>query len=154
MSEQYEDILKRQWKDVPKEKPLPTGTWELKARGAKFKQAADEDKNPYFMFIYEPTRPMDDVDEGQLAELGASYDLGNNRIYFKMWYETARDVEAVWKHIAKHGVDIETVGSLEDALKAVRNRKVLAYLEQRSFQTKAGETAVTNDPKNFAPVAE
>lgn len=151
MSEAYADILKRQWKDVPKVKLLPTGTYELKLRNASFQKARDEDKNPNFMFVYEPVSAQDDVDEGQLAELGAEYDMANNRIFFKLWYETSADLDALRAHLAKHGVDNDEQ-SIEDSLKAAKNTKVIAYLDQRSYTNRSGDAVVTNDPKNFVAI--
>lgn len=153
MSEGYEDILKRQWANVPKVKVLPVGTWRLKAKNASFQKAKEEGKNASFMFVYEPKQALDDVDESQLADLGAEYDLANNRIFFRLWYETSRDLDALRSHLAKHGVDVEQ-GTIEDALKAVKGREINCYLDKRTFQANGGEMVTDNDPKSFTPVAD
>lgn len=151
MSETYADILKRQWSDVPKVKVLPTGTYRLKGKNATYQKAKGEG-NPSFLFVYEPKQPMDDVDEAQLAELGANYDLANNRVFVRFWYETSRDLDAIRDHLAKHGIDVENT-SIEDSMKAFKGSEVMAYLDRKTFTDNAGEQKEDNEAKTFAPVA-
>lgn len=153
MSDSYEDILKRQYGQIQKIKVLPTGTWRLKTRNASFQKAAEEGKNPAFMFVYVPVSPADDVDEGQLAELGANYDVGENRIFYRVWYETGRDLNTFFEHVKKHGVEVTDGMSIEDALKAVKGKEIMAYLGTYSYKNRSGETVTDNDAESFAPVA-
>lgn len=148
----YADILGKAYGQIQKIKSLPVGTWRLKCRNASF-QKGDGEKNPAFMFVYVPQAPMDDVDASQLAELGATYDVAENRIFHKVWYETGRDLNAFFEHVKKHGVEVTDTMTIEDALKAVKGKEVLSYLGTRTFKTKSGETVVDNDPESFAPVA-
>lgn len=151
MSENYEDILKKAYGQIQKVRPLPTGTWRLKCRNASFQKGDSENgKNPAFMFVYVPVSPADDVDEGQLAELGATYDVAENRVFFKVWYETGRDLNTFFDHVAKHGVKVTDGMTIEDAMKAVKGKEIMSYLGLRTFKTKAGDTVTDNDAETFA----
>lgn len=154
MSENYEDILKKQYGQIQKEKVLPVGTWRLRLKNVTFmKGDAENGKNPCFMFVYVPKAPTDDVDESQLAELGGSYNIEENQIFFKLWYETGRDLNNFFAHVQKHGVAVGEETSIEAAMKAVKGKEVMSYLGTRTFKTKGGEMVTSNDPESFAPVA-
>lgn len=154
MSDTYEDILKRQYGQIQKVKTLPTGTWRIKCKNATFQKGnAEEGKNPAFMFVHVPLTPSDDVDEGQLAELGAQYDVGENRLFTKVWYESGRDLDAFFDLVKKHGVEVTPEMSVEDALKAVKGKEIMSYLGTKTFKSKTGAMVTDNQTENFAPVA-
>lgn len=153
MSGQYEDILKRQYGNIQKTKTLPTGSWELVCRNATF-QIPDEDssKNPSFLIAYAPVRAMDDVDEEALSALGDNYDVGENRVFTRMWYETGRDLEAFFAHVEKHGVDVTPEMTVEEALKALKGKKIVAYLGKRTYQNKMKQMVTDNEAESFTAV--
>jgi hypothetical protein len=154
MSGQYEDILKRQYGNIQKTKCLPTGSWELTCRNASFSAPAEgSGKNPSFLFAYAPQSAKDDVDEEALGSLGANYDVAENRVFYRIWYETGRDMEAFFAHVEKHGVDVTPDMTVEDAMKAVKGKKIVSYLGKRTYKNKAGDMVTDNDPESFTPVA-
>lgn len=152
MSEDYKDILKKSWDEIPEAVALPVGSYLLKARNASFQPAKDADKSPMVMFVYAPKEAMDDVNSDALAALGENYDISDNRIFKTFFIETNADWDAVRKHIVKHGVDLSGK-SLEEGLAAVKGSEVIAYLDQKTYTDKAtGELKTNNDPKEFVPV--
>lgn len=147
----YADILKQQWDNIPKVQVLPVGSYLLKVRKATYQPASSEDKSPRVMFVYGVKEPMDDVDSSELKSLGDNYDLSGNAVFANFFVSTKADWDKVRNHIAKHGV--ETSGSsIEESLEAVKGAEVIAYLNQRTYKTNAGEDATDNNPTNFAKV--
>lgn len=152
MTENYSDIMKQQWADIPEPQLLPVGSWRLRLRNASFVPAKEEGQNSKFLFFYVPQEPMDDVDETALAALGEGYDIAENDVVHTIWVERKRDFDKVRKHLAKHGIEVSDDESIESTLTRARNAEVIAYVNQRSFQTKNGETVNENTPTQFVPV--
>lgn len=146
----YEDVLKKSWEEIPEPKLLPVGSWLLRGRNAAFLEPKEEGQNARVLFFYIPKSPMDDVDEGALAALGDDYDYAENDVIHTIWIERNKDWDRVRKHLALHG--IEATGPIQDTLKKFKNSEVFAYLDQRAFETKAGEKREENVPTNFASV--
>lgn len=147
---EYADILKKSWDDIPKPMLLPNGSWRLRARNAKYVPAKAVDQNPYALFVYAPMEPLTDVDEDAVAELG-EYDPAQNRIFNRIWLETAADWDGLRNHIRKHGVD--TSGrSPEETLAAIKGTEIIAFLDRETYTDGAGESKEQNVAKNFAPV--
>lgn len=144
----YEDILNQSWDDIPEIKPLPVGSYLLRGRNASYKPGKG-DTSAYFMFVYSVKEPMSDVNDEELAELGNNYDVTENRIFHRIWVETGADMDAVRRHLVKHGVNTDGK-SLGDSLKDFKGREIVAYLDTRTYENAAGEVVVTNDAANFA----
>lgn len=154
MPENYEDeyaeILKKSWDDIPKPQLLPNGSWRMRARNAKYMEAKAADQNPFALFVYAPTEALSDVDEDALAEMD-DYDPSQNRVFARIWLETAADWDALRNHIRKHGID--TSGrSPEETLKAVKGTEIIAFLDRETFTDGAGEVREQNVASKFAPV--
>lgn len=152
MTENYTDIMKTQWNEIPEPKTLPVGSWLLGGRNASFVASKEEGQDSKFLFFYTPREPMDDVDEEQLAALGPEYDITENDVVYTIWVNRKRDFDKVRKHLAKHGIEVNPAEAIEDTLKLFRNTQIIAYLNQRSFTNKAGEVVTENQPTSFVPV--
>lgn len=148
----YENLLNQRFDAFPDPKPLPVGSWLLKLRNASYKPGNGE-QNAKFIFVYQPKEPMDDVDDAQLAELGPDYDVSSNQLFKNFFVESASDVAAVRRHVAKHGVDVEGK-TIEDALKAIKGAEIIGYLQQRTFTDRAGEVRTDNDIQSFVAVEQ
>lgn len=146
----YEDLADMGWDDIPEPKLLPVGSWRLKARNATYKEGKG-DSNPYFMFVYVPSAPLDDVDADKLIELGADYDVSNNRIFHRMWVETASDFDAVRKHLAKHGIELEGK-SVKETLAAFKGTEVIGAIGIKVFTDRSNEERQENVVEAFAPI--
>lgn len=151
MTDDYEALLERTRAETPTLEMLPAGSYRLKARGARFQTARDDDKNDCVMFIYNPMEPLEDVDIEQLSALG-DYDITQNKLYFRIYIEGESDWGKFWTHIDKHGLIQGPEATRKQAMKDVKGSEIIAFLEQRTFQSKAGEMIDTNDPVNFASV--
>lgn len=147
----YADILSQSWDEIPEAKTLPQGSYLLRARSASYQPAKDVDKSPAVLFVYSAKEAMEDVDADEIAKLGDNYDIGANKIFSRFFVADKSDWDNVRKHIAKHGVDLKGL-TIEESLKAVKGREVIAFLGQRSFTTNAGEAKEENVPSNFTPV--
>jgi hypothetical protein len=146
----YEDILNRSWDDIPEPKVVPVGTWRLKGENATWINAKAADQNDRILFVYSLMEPLSDVDEDDLTALG-DYDYTQNRVFAAFFMETAKDYDAVRKHMRKHGIDC-TGRSMKDTLGAIKGTEVLAYLDTKTFTNSVGDVENDNDPKQFAPV--
>lgn len=145
----YESILDRSWDELPESKILPVGFWRLRGMNAVFQKPRSENQNPSILFVYSATEPSDDVDADALEELGEGYDWTQNRVYARFWIETAKDWDAVRKHLIKHGCDL-TGRNVRDTLKNdFKGREIMSYLDVRSYEDSVGETVWDNDPKQF-----
>ncbi len=154
MSEDYEDLLTRTRAETPTLSTLPVGSYRLKSRGARFQKAKDSDKNDSVMFIYSAMEPLEDVDVEELGALG-DYDISQNKLYFRVWIESETDWAGFWSHVDKHGeLGLGPDASRKEAMDTVKGAEIIAWLDQRTFTNKAGDTVDTNDPVNFAPVAD
>ncbi len=153
MTESYEETLNRTRAETPTLQLLPVGSYRLKHTGkAKFLEAKD-DKNDCVMFIYSAMEPLDDVDAEELAALG-DYDISMNTMFFRVWIEKATDWADFWTHVDKHGVVLGPDATLKEGMDAVKGSEIIAWLDQSTFQNKAGDMVDTNDPVNFAPVED
>lgn len=150
VTDNYEDIMKASWDDLPEVQVLPVGTYRLKAQQATYQKAKAADQSPKVLFPYAVKESLDDVDPDALEELGLDYDLTENRVFASFWVETAADWQKVRMHLGKHGIDTTGGKSLEDSFKEVKGSEIFAYLEQRNFTDNTGEVRTVNEPKNFA----
>ena len=153
MTEDYKELLNRTRAETPDEKQLPLGSYRLKGRGARFLPAKEDDKNDSVMFIYNPMEALQDVDMDALAELG-DYDITQNKIFFRVWIETETDWAAFWRHMDKHGAVMGPDATRKEAMGAIKGTEIIAWLDQRTFENKAGDMVDTNDPTNFAPIED
>lgn len=148
--DEYADILKRSWDDIPKPQLLPNGSWRLKVKNAKYMEPKAADQNPFVLVVYSPMEPLADVDEDAVGELDG-YDVSQNRVFNRIWLETAADWDGLRNHIRKHGID--TGGrSPEDTLKALKGTEIIAFLDRETFTNGAGEVREQNVASKFAPV--
>ncbi len=155
MSDDYEALLDRTRAETPTLELLPTGSYRLKHSGnAKFTQAKEDGKNDSVMFIYSAMEAMEDVDADALAALG-DYDISQNKLFFRVWIESEVDWANFWSHVDKHGdLGLGPDASRKEAMAAMKGTEIIAWLEQRTFQNKAGDMIDTNDPVNFASVVD
>lgn len=149
----YADILSKSWDEIPETQVLPTGSYLLRARSASYQASKSEEGSPAVLFVYSAKEPMEDVDNEEFEKLGENYDIGANRIFSRFYVNDTADWDNVRKHLAKHGIDTKGQ-SIEESLKQVKGRDVVAFLGQRTFTTNAGETKTENNPSNFVAVAE
>ncbi len=146
----YAEIAELSWDEIQEPKPLPVGTYLLRARNAVFQPSKDADKSPVVMFVYVPKEAMADVKTDELEALGPEYDIGENKIFARFYIEDGSSWDQVRKHLAKHGVTAS--GKIEDTLKKVKGTEVLAYLDQNTFKRKDGSNGVGNNATEFAAV--
>lgn len=146
----YADIADLSWDNIQEPKPLPVGTYLLKLRNAVFQPSKEEGKSPTVMFVHVPKEAMSDVKTEELEELGPDYDIGENKLFTRIYIEDGSSWDQVRKLLAKHGVEVK--GGVADSLKAAKGAEVLGYLDQRSFARKDGVVAVANNVTEFAPV--
>lgn len=154
MAREYADVLSTSWSDMPEPKLLPDGSWRLRANGASYQPAKDDDGSPSVLFVYRPMEPMEDVDLGELEKLGDGYDPQMNRIFKRFYINDASDWKRVKDHVVKHGVQINPAESIGETLKAVRNKDIIGYVTSKSFQTNDGTPREENDVQTFAPIEE
>ncbi len=149
----YEDILNRSWDEIPEPQVLPVASWRLKNRGASFVESKAAGVSDRVMFIYNAMEPLPDVDADALAALG-DYDITQNRMFFNIWIESYADWDKVRKHIAKHGIEPIPGETPNETFKRMKGSEVIAWLDQRSFESKSGDMVETNDPTQFAKVED
>jgi len=150
MSDDYTDILNQSWDNIPLVQVLPVGSWLLRLRTAVYQPSKQADGDPIVMFVYSVKEPMEDVDVEELAKLGDNYDYGANRIFWRKYINDNASWDEVRKHLGKHGVEVK--GSIKESFDAAKGSEVIAYLNQRSYTTNAGEGEVSNEPSQFAKV--
>ena len=154
MSDSYEELLGRTRAETPDVEMLPVGSYRLKHRGAaRFVAAKESDKNDCVMFVYNAMEPLEDVDTEALGALG-DYDITQNKLFFRIWIESESDWAAFWAHLDKHGIVLGPEATRKEGMEAVKGSEIIAWLEQRTFQNKAGDMVDSNDPTNFAAVAD
>lgn len=146
----YADIADLSWDEIQKPETLPVGTYLLRLRNAVFQPSKAEDKSPTVMFVYAVKEPMEDVKAEELAALGPEYDIGENKIFYRIYIEDGASWDQVRKHLSKHGVEVK--GGVQESLKQAKGSEVLAYLDQKQFKNAAGEMVTGNNPTEFAPV--
>lgn len=153
MSENYEDLLDRSFNEIPKPKTLPGGSWRLKGRNASILEPKEAGKSRQVMFVYTATEPMEDVDDDALSALGEGYDYGLKPIFVRFWLQEGADYDNLRKHLAKHGIDVETDTPVKEILKEqFRGTEILATLDTRSFVNSVGDEQEENTASNFTPV--
>lgn len=150
MSENYSDIASLSWDNIPQPKTLPTGSWKLRARNATFLPAKSADSNPRVVIFFTPIEPMDDVDESRLSELGDGYDFAANQIVHNVFIEGPRDWANVRSLLEK--MDVQVEGPVQETLKKVRGKEVIAYLGTRTFTDSTGEPREENTAAQFAKI--
>lgn len=151
MSDEYDDILQRGWEDLPDEALLPTGTYRLKARNAKYMPSPEDGKSPKILVFFSVMEATSDVDGDALADLGDDYDLTENEVVHTIYIERQVDwKKRVKPFLEKLGVD--ATGNIVDALKAVKNKEIYGSLDQRSFTNRNGETETVNNITGFRAV--
>lgn len=141
----FEEILGRGYSELPPSMPLPDGKWLLKGRfAAAFEfESKDGDKGARISFTDAAVKPVADVDEDQLAELG---DDGWNgkQVETTFFVTNKEDERKVWDYLVKRGIDGDEYESMESALKAVRDTTVIGTVRTRTFETKDGEEGFRN----------
>lgn len=154
MTDTYTDIMKVAWGEIPEPKLLPVGSWLLQLRNVTFLEPREEGQKGRVLFFYTPRAPMEDVSEDDLAALGQDYDFGENQVTYTIWIESSRDWKRVREHIAKHGTEVDPALSIEENFKAVSKARpeIIGYLDQRSYQTNAGEQKTDNNITAFQAV--
>lgn len=145
----YADIANLTWDALPEGKLLPIGSWRLKGKAMKLMEAKEEGKNPFILYIYKATEPMDDVDEASLAELGEDYDYGLKPVFVRQFIEDASSWKQVKDRLALHNVVPQEGESIPDTMKRFRGSEVIAYLDQREYTNNAGILVQENVASNF-----
>lgn len=149
----YADIADLSWDNIQEPKTLPVGSYLLRASNASFQPAKDADKSPVVMFVYRVKEPMDDVKTEELEELGAEYDITENKVFHRIYIEDGSSWDQVRKHLEKHRVEmVSGEGGVLKTLKKFKGTEVIAYLEQRSFTRASGEVGIANNATTFAAV--
>lgn len=153
----YDDVLNETWDELPVEKILPDGGYRLKGANVAWVKPAKEGQKAKVLFSYEAKEPLT-VDADVLEEkLGSDYDLSMNNLTFTVFIESAKDWQAVKKHLAVHGVEVE--GPLFDDnkklafAKAFRGTEVVAQVGHRFFE-RDGEQQEQNTLSKFQRVTE
>lgn len=146
----YADILSRSVGEIPVVKPLPVGSWLLRARSASYQPPRKQDGNASVLVVYTPKEPMEDVDDSALSELGDDYDYASNRVFYRAWIETDADWDKVRNLARKHG--FEPKGTIKDMLEGFKGQEVIAHLNQNAFTDAAGEAKIENVPTSFHAV--
>lgn len=146
----YADIASLSWDEIQEPKVLPVGTFLLKLRNVVFQPSKDADKSPVVMFVHVPKEPMEDVKTDELEALGPDYDIGENKLFTRIYIEDGSSWDQVRKLLAKHGV--EATGSIEESFKKAKGAEVLGYLEQKTFTRKDQTVGIANNVTEFAPV--
>jgi hypothetical protein len=149
----YEEILNKSWDEIPSPQVLPVGSYRLKVKGASYKEAKSSGTNDYVLFVYQAVEPLEDVDADALAELG-DYDISQNTLFFRIWIEAYADWDDVRKHVVKHGIELVPGETPKETLARMKGAVVIAWLDQRTYENKAGDTVEDNDPMQFAPVSD
>lgn len=153
MANDYADIAKTTWAELPEPKILPDGSWLIRLRGARIDKAQEADKKDRVQFTYSVREPMDDVDVEALRALGDDYDVSINRVYYTVFIDDPSSWRSkVKRHIELHGVEVDESQPIAETLKAVRGKDVVAYLTTRTFQAKDGSQAEANEASNFTKV--
>lgn len=146
----YADIADLSWDNIQEPKTLPVGTYLLKLRNAVFQPAKDADKSPVVMFVHVPKEAMEDVKGDELEALGDNYEIGENKIFTRIFIEDGSSWAAVRNLLVKHGLKVS--GNIQESLKAAKGAEVLGYLDQDRFTRKDGTVGTGNKVTEFAPV--
>jgi hypothetical protein len=146
----YADIADLSWENIQEPKTLPVGTYLLKGKNAVFQPSKEENKSPVVMFVFSPKEAMEDVKQEELEELGAEYDISENKIFHRVYIEDGSSWASVRNLLTKMGV--EAKGDVVETLKKVKGSEVLGYLDQNTFTRKDGTVATGNNITEFALV--
>lgn len=150
MSNDYSDIANLSWSEIQEPKVAPVGSYLLRGSNAVFQPSKEEGQNPRVMFVHTVKEAMDDVSVSELEELGADYDLTENKVFTTVFIEDGSSWKRVQRILEAHG--IETSGKVLDDLKKVKGADVIGYLEKNSFKRKDGSYGENNQVTEFAKV--
>lgn len=146
----YADIANLSWDNIQEPKVLPVGSYLLRLSNAVFQPSKDADKNPVVMFVHVPKEAMADVDASALEDLGAEYDISENKIFTRIFIEDGSSWAKVRALLEKH--DVTVSGSVVESLKKAKGAEVIGYLDQQRFQRKDGSAGESNVVTEFAKV--
>lgn len=151
MSGSYEDILNNPINATPKAQVLPAGgQWLFRAQSGKYTpQSATQ--GAYFMFVLTPVGPGDDVDPDDLAELG-DYDYTMNKVFHRIYTETAADWQSVRNFLKAFGVDESMSYNEAITRKNLGGKEAFATVSIRNFTDRNGEQREENTLSNFVAV--
>ncbi len=153
MANDYAALADVVYSELPDEKLLPDGTWLMAGRNAAYMPPKEESK-ARLTFFYNAKEPMDDVDEGELAELGDDYDYTENDATYVIFIEGAKTwKKKVYPFLALHGIVPEDENeNIKDTLKRFKGAEVYATLGQREYEDRDGQTQKQQTMSHFAKV--
>lgn len=146
----YADIANLSWDEIQETKPVPEGSYLLRGSNAVFQPSKEEGKSPAVMFVHSVKEPMDDVSVSELEELGADYDLTENKTFTKVFIEDGSSWMKVKSILEKHG--IKTSGKVLDDLKKVKGAEVIGHLKKDRFVRADGSPGENNKVTEWAAV--
>lgn len=149
----YAEIANLSWDNIQEPKPLPVGTYLLKLRNVTFQPSKEEGKSARVMFVHAPKEPMSDVKTDELEELGAEYDITENKIFTTVFIEDGSSWAKVKGILNKH-TGVEVGGDVLESFKKAKNSEVLGYLVTKQFERKDKTVGTNNEVTEFAPVDE
>lgn len=139
----YADISNLSWDQIQDTKPVPQGSYLLKASNAVFQPSKDEAVSPAVMFIHNVKEAMEDVAVSELEELGADYDVTENKVFTKVFIEDGSSWKKVQRILEAHG--LETTGKVLDDLKKVKGAEVIGYLTKDRYTDKRTDEVRENN---------
>lgn len=147
---QFEDFFKRSLNELPKPKPLPRGHYVLALRSSFKRPPREEGKSGQLVLFYEPVAPGDDVDPTELEAFQAEgLSIQDVSIAVEFWLGDWSDVEAIYKHLALLGADVEQAADLSVAVKAATNKRVAAYVSTDTYMHKVKGLQWKNKAEGF-----
>lgn len=148
----FNDLLKKGWGEVPTKKLLPVGTYVVKCESVTYKAAAEEGKNAVVMAVFSAKEALDDVDADELTALLADdYDISANKLFYRIWIEDATSFNRVGALLTDLGVDMAEI-SIEESFKKAKGHEITAFVTQRTFKARSGESETSNDITQFAAI--
>lgn len=130
----FEDFFQKSRAEVPKPKNLPRGHYTLVLRGVFKRPPKEEGKSGQLSFSYEAVTPQDDVDPSEMeAFQSEGRSIKDNKPKADFWLGNWNNVQAVWNHLAVHGVNVDDFADLDTALKAAVNKRVVAYVQPDTY---------------------
>lgn len=151
MTDNYEALLNKSWKELADYKLVPSGSWLLRGRNAVYMARKEEDEgSDKVLFFYQAKEAMDDVDAEEIAALG-DYDISKNDVTVQFWASKPKDWQRIQEHLKLHGIDVDSLGPVE-ALKAFSGTEVIGFVDTRTYKNNAGQMVTDNTVTQFAPV--
>lgn len=152
MASDYDEILNKQWDEIPDDVILPDGQYLLRVqRGAYIAPKGDNSaKVLFFMSVQEP---LDDVDTDALNALGDDFDITQNEVVYTVWVEKNRDWKKVARFIDLLGVDTAGKSILDTLKTGVVGASIVGRLGVRTFENRDGTTGTENSVSDFSAVA-